>query len=56
MEVGQTITAGGVVGVVIEIHETDTKKQIKVRTAEGSVAIITYVSAKAAGLDSMKLG
>jgi preprotein translocase subunit YajC len=56
MELGQTVTAGGVVGVVIEIHETDTEKRIKVRTAEGSVAIITYFSAKTAGLNSMKLG
>jgi preprotein translocase subunit YajC len=56
MELGQTVTAGGVVGVVIEIHETDTEKRIKLRTAEGSIAIITYFSAKTAGLDSMKLG
>jgi preprotein translocase subunit YajC len=56
MELGQTVTAGGVVGVIIEIHETDTEKRIKIRTAEGSIAIITYFSAKTAGLDSMKLG
>jgi tRNA G18 (ribose-2'-O)-methylase SpoU len=56
MEIGQTVKAGGVVGVVIEIHETDTEKIVKVRTAEGAVAIITYYSAKSAGLDSMKLG
>jgi preprotein translocase subunit YajC len=56
MELGQTVTAGGIVGVVIEIHETDTEKKIKLRTAEGSVAIITYYAAKASGLDSIKLG
>lgn len=56
MELGQTVTAGGVVGVVVEIHETDTEKKVKLRTAEGAVAIITYFSAKSAGLDSMKLG
>jgi preprotein translocase subunit YajC len=56
MELGQTVTAGGIVGVVIEIHETDTEKKIKLRTAEGSIAIVTYQVAKAAGLDSMKLG
>jgi hypothetical protein len=56
MELGQTVTAGGVKGVIIEIHETDTEKRIKLRTTEGSIAIITYYSAKTAGLDSMKLG
>jgi preprotein translocase subunit YajC len=56
MELGQTVTAGGVVGVVIEIHETDSEKRVKLRTAEGSIAIITYFSAKTVGLDSMKLG
>jgi len=56
MEIGQTIKAGGVVGVIVEIHETDTEERVKVKTAEGSVAIITYYSAKSVGLDSMKLG
>ncbi len=56
MVVGETIKAGGVVGVIVEIHETETEKQVKVKTAEGSIAIITYYAAKAVGLDSMKLG
>lgn len=56
MELGQTIKAGGVEGVIVEIHETDSEKRVKIRTAEGSTAIITYYSAKAVGLDSMKLG
>lgn len=56
MEIGEVITAGGVKGEIIEIVETATEKKVKVRTAEGSVAILTYYNAKAAGLDSMKLG
>ena len=56
MVVGDTIKAGGVVGVIVEIHESETEKRVKVKTAEGSIAIITYYSAKSAGLDSMKLG
>lgn len=56
MEIGDTIKAGGVVGVIVEIHATDTEKRVKVKTAEGSIAILTYYTAKGVGLDSMKLG
>jgi tRNA G18 (ribose-2'-O)-methylase SpoU len=56
MEIGDTIKAGGVEGVIVEIHATDSEKQVKVRTNEGSVAIITYYAAKTNGLDEMKLG
>ena len=56
MEIGDTIKAGGVEGVIVEIHATDSEKQIKVRTNEGSLAIITYYATKSNGLDEMKLG
>jgi tRNA G18 (ribose-2'-O)-methylase SpoU len=56
MEIGDSIKAGGVEGVIVEIHATDTEKKVKVRTKEGSIAIISYVSAKSVGLDEMKLG
>lgn len=56
MEIGDTIKAGGVEGVIVEIHATDSEKQVKVRTNEGSVAIITYYAAKTNGLGEMKLG
>ncbi len=56
MEIGETVTAGGVTGEVVEVVETASEKKIKIRTAEGTLAIVTYVKAKTAGLDSMKLG
>jgi hypothetical protein len=55
MEIGDAIKAGGVEGVIVEIHATDNEKQIKVRTKEGSLAIITYFAPKSNGLDDMKL-
>ena len=56
MEIGETITAGGITGEVVEVIETATEKKIKIRTPEGTLAIVTYVRAKSAGLDTMKLG
>jgi tRNA G18 (ribose-2'-O)-methylase SpoU len=56
MEIGDTIKAGGVEGVIVEIHATDSEKQVKVRTNEGSLAIITYYVAKTNGLGEMRLG